>query len=1214
MRTNGPHHRVVPSQVTINAPIKVLNLVGTKKCIVLSNNKIKRVTSPNKNTKNGLLNIFQTVDKDIFQPLFTQSNFQPLHTQTPALVVTSNPKSHARHVSTMERPRKKNIHDLMLDQELQTFREEVEWRYRNSQVNKTYRFPLVTTKREMSPVEISEEPNYMTIPMSVYDMHDKSSEESRLSSGEELRTSRHAQSVMKSCKKAEFCKRVKDILTGGTYMQSRNTNKETSVQSCTNKQEKCSGFFQTQRVFFSPEHKRQPSKRETSKVRNLQTIKTYMGELIQKSSRTARREGKMRKVESGVFSEQSKEDTQERLMNTYEVKSALKKVHLRAKTLEKEKYGDCSKEGLGEAGKSGGNTGRTAQKVTTPRHLKIIKMHNQFSTKTIAKPPKQKPLPPDFLSFATVHDFNSAVIPALSHNETYALNLPNKNRKRLVKTKNLIKLKDHNQHFPLYYIFGTLLCLIMCNYAFLQVIFQHQLNIASMFLVLLIFFLSIPHVFLNDSCIFNIVSSNFTNSVANSPSSWLLKFYAEWCEPCKRISHVWTEAANILCEGHDISVGQVNSQFVLGQGFNRDEQVDLKYQLEISHLPTIMVIEQQKCYIFEGEVTVDRLVNFARGGFKDVEPVLLKPSKGIIGKLAFIVSLNIEAFMNLFDSIGLSFLPKLVKALLLLIILLLPVAAVLVSVKVTQEPAMKFDEAVGAEEGKTEKSKTEQQRTQTFLISLNFKQQWNLHKEPQSVGLQTILSIIRSVAQNSQNTQSMNSSACTLYLIMINMLSPRQGYNIGFSGNCFKQSVQKKVSRIKILRFLQFPQWVERSSEKVGNSGCAQSAKKTVGKLLSHGSRLKIKKGSPQSQKYLLVLLLKATLHINICDYEWYMQKRQNGYNIKQSRQIHIILIIQQMLDLLAFIFFTLVFAFIVYFLFFRGKGKKPQEETETVPLRRRRHLLAERGRLLAEEHPESGPEDDSDEVEDDEDVIEGQEELSKREIAKLIKKKEKEKRKRAQEAERAEREAKLEQKRQYQSEKYRKREEERLAREMEEKKLEEEQKKKEEEEYAQWKMDFTVDQVGAEADEDEAESQSKLAEFMQYVTCHKVVHLNDLAAEFSMATTSIIDRIKDLEKDGRLTGIMDDRGKYIYISPEEFKALGEFIKKVGRINKVDLVRECNKIIKLKVEEADKRKLQDEVAAMERELESQVVEQEFVEVKEEVKAEAQQYLLGCNEM
>jgi hypothetical protein len=239
-------------------------------------------------------------------------------------------------------------------------------------------------------------------------------------------------------------------------------------------------------------------------------------------------------------------------------------------------------------------------------------------------------------------------------------------------------------------------------------------------------------------------------------------------------------------------------------------------------------------------------------------------------------------------------------------------------------------------------------------------------------------------------------------------------------------------------------------------------------------------------------------------------------------------------LDICAYIFFTVIVVLITYFLCFRVDGKAG---ANPEPQRRRgRHTLAERMRNRQEvEEVES---DESGEIggggEDDKAAEE--EKLSKRELNKLLKKREKEDRRREAEAEREEIEARRDDKHRYQSEKQQKREQERLAREMEAKKKEEEAKKKEEEEYMKWKLNFAVDQAGVEAEEELVESQSKLASFIHYITSRKVVALDDLAAEFSMPTTDVIDRITALEKAERLSGIMDDRGKYIYISPEEFK------------------------------------------------------------------------------
>lgn len=49
----------------------------------------------------------------------------------------------------------------------------------------------------------------------------------------------------------------------------------------------------------------------------------------------------------------------------------------------------------------------------------------------------------------------------------------------------------------------------------------------------------------------------------------------------------------------------------------------------------------------------------------------------------------------------------------------------------------------------------------------------------------------------------------------------------------------------------------------------------------------------------------------------------------------------------------------------------------------------------------------------------------------------------------------------------------------------------------------------------------------------------------------------------GRLSGVMDDRGKYIYISQEEMKAVADYIKRQGRVSISHLASKSNQFIDL---------------------------------------------------
>lgn len=49
----------------------------------------------------------------------------------------------------------------------------------------------------------------------------------------------------------------------------------------------------------------------------------------------------------------------------------------------------------------------------------------------------------------------------------------------------------------------------------------------------------------------------------------------------------------------------------------------------------------------------------------------------------------------------------------------------------------------------------------------------------------------------------------------------------------------------------------------------------------------------------------------------------------------------------------------------------------------------------------------------------------------------------------------------------------------------------------------------------------------------------------------------------GRLSGVMDDRGKYIYISQEEMQAVADYIKRQGRVSIAHLASKSNQFIDL---------------------------------------------------
>ncbi|CAK1585660.1 unnamed protein product [Parnassius mnemosyne] len=152
-----------------------------------------------------------------------------------------------------------------------------------------------------------------------------------------------------------------------------------------------------------------------------------------------------------------------------------------------------------------------------------------------------------------------------------------------------------------------------------------------------------------------------------------------------------------------------------------------------------------------------------------------------------------------------------------------------------------------------------------------------------------------------------------------------------------------------------------------------------------------------------------------------------------------------------------------------------------------------------------------------------------------------------------------LEEERRKQEEK--KEEEERKAEEAE-RKTEEERKKREQEEYEAMKAAFTVEGEGYEENE-EQDKENLLKDFIDYIKAQKVVLLEDLAAHFKLKTQVAIDRITDLQASGELTGVIDDRGKFIYISQKELEDVAKFIKQRGRVSITDLAESSNDLINL---------------------------------------------------
>ena len=230
-------------------------------------------------------------------------------------------------------------------------------------------------------------------------------------------------------------------------------------------------------------------------------------------------------------------------------------------------------------------------------------------------------------------------------------------------------------------------------------------------------------------------------------------------------------------------------------------------------------------------------------------------------------------------------------------------------------------------------------------------------------------------------------------------------------------------------------------------------------------------------------------------------------------------------------------------------------------------------------DHDESSSDDDNSDGSDHDDDEEGEEnshlahvKLTRNDRVNL-KKMEK---KRKKQAMKEQREAMIQAEKERTSQQKKKLEEMEIDREEKELELREREKaerleleKKKQEEYEEWRHMFEVEDQGEGIDSDLSHNQGLLTEFINYIKDHKVVVLEELASEFKIKTEHCINRIRSLEEEGKITGLLDDRGKFIYISKEEMEKVKQHILQEGRISISELRHASNQLINLKPKEVD---------------------------------------------
>ena len=75
----------------------------------------------------------------------------------------------------------------------------------------------------------------------------------------------------------------------------------------------------------------------------------------------------------------------------------------------------------------------------------------------------------------------------------------------------------------------------------------------------------------------------------------------------------------------------------------------------------------------------------------------------------------------------------------------------------------------------------------------------------------------------------------------------------------------------------------------------------------------------------------------------------------------------------------------------------------------------------------------------------------------------------------------------------------------------------------------------------------------------------------FLLPLQDVIQRVQDLQASGDLTGVIDDRGKFIYITMDELEAVAKYVRQHGRMSISELAESSNRLITL---DPDMRRIQ----------------------------------------
>ena len=128
--------------------------------------------------------------------------------------------------------------------------------------------------------------------------------------------------------------------------------------------------------------------------------------------------------------------------------------------------------------------------------------------------------------------------------------------------------------------------------------------------------------------------------------------------------------------------------------------------------------------------------------------------------------------------------------------------------------------------------------------------------------------------------------------------------------------------------------------------------------------------------------------------------------------------------------------------------------------------------------------------------------------------------------------------------------------------------KQQEDEEYAKWTSHIGVvdkGELGSKADHDRAIDAFFTKQYQSVeqgdTTVSRVIVLDAAARQHQTDVDKIVARLETLVQLNAISGVFDDRGKFLFVTSSQYQSIARFLKSRGRVSFSQLIREANKLV-----------------------------------------------------